>query len=196
MDTFQDLTELRELNLGQNYLLDLPDGLFLHNTKLEKLILYSNSLVEFREKSLMGLENLTTLLINNNLLESIHPDAFLYAPNIEKLHLDSNKFRYLQPNTLDPLKNITSIKMTKNQWHCDCHILYLALWVSDNNNKLWDSQPSCRGPGELGGKLLKTMRFQHLCDGQWASMINLAPRVKVKHNELKIEDKDELQDKP
>lgn len=84
-DTFQDLTELAELNLGQNYIMDIAEGLFIQNAKMEKLILYSNSLIEMREKSLMGLDNLLSLLINNNLLENIHHDCFLYAPNIQKL---------------------------------------------------------------------------------------------------------------
>ncbi|KAJ8928929.1 hypothetical protein NQ314_018443 [Rhamnusium bicolor] len=53
-------------------------------------------------------------------------------------------------------------------------------------DKLWDSQPTCRGPGDLGGSLLKDMSFDNLCEGQWASMLNLSPRIPVK-NKLKEE---------
>lgn len=55
-------------------------------------------------------------------------------------------------------------------------------WINENKNKIWDAQPTCRGPGGLGGATLQEMNFDSLCDGQWASMLNLAPRVRVKSN--------------
>lgn len=55
-------------------------------------------------------------------------------------------------------------------------------WINYNQDKLLDSDLSCRGPGDLGGLLLKDMSFDKLCEGQWASMINLAARVPVKQN--------------
>lgn len=45
---------------------------------------------------------------------------------------------------------------------------------------VWDSNPKCRGPGDLGGRLLENMTFDDLCEGQWASMVRLSPRVPVK----------------
>lgn len=87
---------MAELNLGQNYIMDIAEGLFIQNAKMEKLILYSNSLIEMREKSLMGLDNLLSLLINNNLLENIHHDCFLYAPNIQKLWVLVDKVERLE----------------------------------------------------------------------------------------------------
>lgn len=50
-----------------------------------------------------------------------------------------------------------------------------------NSEKLWDIPPSCVGPGDLGGALLKDMGFNNLCEGQWASMLNLSPRIPIKN---------------
>lgn len=35
----------------------------------------------------------------------------------------------------------------------------------------------CRGPGDLGGNPVGDLRYSDLCDGQWASMLSLAPRI-------------------
>lgn len=36
----------------------------------------------------------------------------------------------------------------------------------------------------MGGAALQEMNFDSLCDGQWASMLNLAPRVRVRPNKF------------
>lgn len=58
------------------------------------------------------------------------------------------------------------------QYHCR--------WIFDNYNKIWDTQPMCRGPGNLGGVGLKDVSFIDLCEGQWASLMNLAPRIPIR----------------
>ncbi|RZC38999.1 leucine-rich repeat-containing protein 15 [Asbolus verrucosus] len=188
INDFRNLINLEELHLGQNFISELAEDSFESNTNLKKLYLFSNNLEELKEKSFNGLNNLTTLLINNNILKSIDQDIFAYIPNLEKLlmifcfrDLDSNKFHFLPSKCLDYLKKLISIKLAKNPWHCDCSILYLAGWVDENNNKVWDIQPTCRSPANLGGSLLKDMGFNDLCKGQWASMMNLSPRVPIRH---------------
>lgn len=52
--------------------------------------------------------------------------------------------------------------------------------MQDNYNKIWDSEPTCRGPGNLGGHSLKDMSFNDLCEGQWASLTKLAPRISIR----------------
>ena len=56
----------------------------------------------------------------------------------------------------------------------------LPRWLRANRRTVWDSNPKCRGPGDLGGRLLENMTFDDLCEGQWASMVRLSPRVPVK----------------
>ncbi|XP_031346602.1 carboxypeptidase N subunit 2-like isoform X2 [Photinus pyralis] len=179
-----DLGSLKELHLQQNYMYELPENLFLQTRRLEKLVLFSNTFVELRENSFRGLSNLTSLVLNNNLLKRLHPKIFSHVPNLEKLRLDSNSFLYLPMKSLDYLQKLTAIKLTKNPWHCDCNTLYLSTWINENSNKLWDSQPTCKGPGELGGAEIRSMNFDSLCHGQWASMINLSARIPVRPSTL------------
>lgn len=40
----------------------------------------------------------------------------------------------------------------------------------------------CRGPGDLGGNPVGMFYYSDLCDGQWASMLLLSPRVSVRKN--------------
>jgi hypothetical protein len=53
-------------------------------------------------------------------------------------------------------------------------------WLRANRRKVWDSKPTCRGPGNLGGKSVEDMSFDDLCEGQWASMVKLTARVPIK----------------
>lgn len=46
----------------------------------------------------------------------------------------------------------------------------------------------CRGPGDLGGNSVGDLRYTDLCDGQWASMLSLAPRIPVR--KITLEDVD------
>lgn len=55
--------------------------------------------------------------------------------------------------------------------------------TTNNQNRInfWQSGAGalCLGPGTLGGKLVIELTFHQLCDGQWASMRGLAPRLPV-----------------
>ena len=80
------------------------------------------------------------------------------------------------------LHKLISVKLDKNPWHCDCRALYLARWIRQHTAKLWDGAPMCRGPGDLGGREVGLLRYDDLCDGQWASMLSLSPRLPVRKN--------------
>ncbi|KAG8221975.1 hypothetical protein J437_LFUL014472 [Ladona fulva] len=178
---FADLVSLKELHLSQNFLESLPSNAFTPTSysSLERLFLFSNNLEALEPSALHGLYNLSTIMLNNNLLRSIGSSTFESTPNLRKLQLDSNKFHFLPQRLLDPLTKLVSIKLAKNPWHCDCSILYLATWLRENKRKVWDSPATCRGPGDLGGQRVEDMTFDDLCEGQWASLVSLQPRVPV-----------------
>lgn len=52
-------------------------------------------------------------------------------------------------------------------------------WLRENKHKVWDSNPTCHGPGDLGGQHIEEMAFDDLCNGQWASMTKLSPRLPI-----------------
>ncbi|XP_054084983.1 leucine-rich repeat-containing protein 15 isoform X1 [Zeugodacus cucurbitae] len=184
-NAFSELTNMRELLLGQNYLSDIPDGLFNNVNSLISLNLFSNNLTTIESNDFQGLLNLEKLMLNNNILKKIEDNVFTPMGKLEKLRIDSNKLQYLQNGALSSLKKLVSVKLDKNPWHCDCHALYLARWIREFSQKLWDGQMAvCRGPGSLGGHEVGLLRYDDLCEGQWASMLSLSPRLPLRKHRV------------
>lgn len=98
--------------------------------------------------------------------------------------IDSNKLQSLPTGCLEHLPKLVAVKLEKNPWHCDCRALYLARWLRASPHKLWDGQAVCRGPGDLGGVDVGLLRYDDLCEGQWASMLSLSPRLPVRKNQI------------
>ncbi|NXD05954.1 GPIX protein, partial [Nothocercus nigrocapillus] len=51
--------------------------------------------------------------------------------NTKKLYLQNNSLTTVPPGALDSLLSLEDVKMFDNPWNCDCHILYLKLWLED-----------------------------------------------------------------
>ncbi|NXR10222.1 GPIX protein, partial [Semnornis frantzii] len=47
------------------------------------------------------------------------------------LYLQNNSLTTLPPGALDSLSSLEEVKMFDNPWNCDCHVLYLKLWLED-----------------------------------------------------------------
>ncbi|NXM61523.1 GPIX protein, partial [Illadopsis cleaveri] len=47
------------------------------------------------------------------------------------LHLHNNSLASVPAGALDSLGHLQELELWDNPWHCDCHILYLKLWLED-----------------------------------------------------------------
>ncbi|NXH36582.1 GPIX protein, partial [Myiagra hebetior] len=47
------------------------------------------------------------------------------------LHLHNNSLSSIPTGALDSLGLLQELQLGDNPWHCDCHILYLRLWLED-----------------------------------------------------------------
>ncbi|XP_033373247.1 platelet glycoprotein IX isoform X2 [Parus major] len=47
------------------------------------------------------------------------------------LHLHNNSLASIPAGSLDSLGHLQELQVWDNPWHCDCHILYLKLWLQD-----------------------------------------------------------------
>ena len=103
-----ELINLKEINLGNNYLESLPEWL----SKLKNLINLniSGNLLESIPESLSELKNLTSLDIGGNLLESL-PESLSELKNLTSLDISGNPLESL-PEWLSELKNLTSLDIS------------------------------------------------------------------------------------
>ncbi|XP_074692781.1 platelet glycoprotein IX [Strix aluco] len=51
--------------------------------------------------------------------------------NTKRLYLQNNSLTSVPPGALDSLRSLEEVKIFDNPWTCDCHILYLKLWLED-----------------------------------------------------------------
>ncbi|NWR49236.1 GPIX protein, partial [Regulus satrapa] len=47
------------------------------------------------------------------------------------LQLHNNSLASIPAGALDSLAHLQQLQLGDNPWHCDCHILYLKLWLQD-----------------------------------------------------------------
>ncbi|NXI04428.1 GPIX protein, partial [Pachycephala philippinensis] len=47
------------------------------------------------------------------------------------LHLHNNSLASIPAGAMDSLGLLRELQLGDNPWHCDCHILYLKLWLED-----------------------------------------------------------------
>lgn len=47
------------------------------------------------------------------------------------LHLHNNSLTSIPAGALDSLGHLQELQLGDNPWHCDCHIVYLKLWLED-----------------------------------------------------------------
>lgn len=111
--------------------------------------------------------------------------------------LEANYISNLPTGIFDYIPLIEQLRLAKNPWYCDCASSYLATWLQkryfslsnvteepipfDDPTVSWDYAGGaiCQGPANLERKLLLQLTRHELCEGQWASMKGLAPRLPI-----------------
>ncbi|KAM8878648.1 vasorin-like [Spinachia spinachia] len=94
-DDFKDLAQLELLDLSQNELAEIPDGVFEMPSKLKNLDLSFNHIAHISKDSFSGLVQLQRLYLHANLIQSIHSDAFEGFKMLLELKLQGNQLTSL-----------------------------------------------------------------------------------------------------
>ena len=105
----EHLGQLRELDLHNNQISTLDDGVFQNMISLEKLDLSNNDLVQIPQDALKGLSSLKSLNLNSNKLIGLDNDM-LGLPRLQSLSLSKNNFKMIGPHNVkfpSSLRNIT-----------------------------------------------------------------------------------------
>ena len=89
-DSFNNLTDLRELRLSHNHLRDIQNGSFNGLVNLQILSLSFNCLTLLKPGTFSGLTSLQRLLIDHNPVPSVDPALFEGLPRPLEISVDGN----------------------------------------------------------------------------------------------------------
>ncbi|XP_049902351.1 trophoblast glycoprotein b [Epinephelus moara] len=144
-----NLLQLTALDLSNNDLVILPDGIF------------------------GSLSNLVNLSLQNSSIVSI-PNGTLKVPPLRDLDLRDNSLSGLPTTTLAEfsLKPALHIRLAGNPWRCDCFIDDMLLWLK-NSTQIIDMQNlTCKDPKALRRQPLLQLELSQLkCSGDMEGVL-------------------------
>ncbi|XP_076357721.1 uncharacterized protein LOC143250700 [Tachypleus tridentatus] len=112
---FQNLTELRLLDLSNNKFRTLFNGVFRGLYKLETLVVTNGHLKFIDEHVFDGMSNLKHLNLRENSIHSLSVEWFYDMMNLETLELDNNEIYYLNSGTFTALNNLRHLSLSHNR---------------------------------------------------------------------------------
>ncbi|XP_075237375.1 leucine-rich repeat domain-containing glycoprotein 150 [Lycorma delicatula] len=110
-ETFNELLNLRSLNLGSNFIHFLSQNMFEKLEFLEEINLSSNLINDLDQKLFLDIEDLTTLKLSNN---SISKFDDVDISSLRELDLSYNIFKMLESTTLDGALDVTNVNFSHN----------------------------------------------------------------------------------
>lgn len=154
---FPDDNTLQELNLSraiQNHsavedvLAVLQRGALLQLTRLD---LSNNELVVLPEGMFTHLPNLATLSLQNSSIISLQNSTQNIPPLLRELDLRDNSLRELSNSTLSglSLKTYLQVHLAGNPWRCDCNIDDLVTWLRTSDQVTDAQNLTCAEPVNL-----------------------------------------------
>ena len=105
---------MKYLNLTNNWLEHIEDGMFENNTKLELLKLDSNPLQELSNGVLVGLESLETLLLNNTCMQHLPDDLFEGTDSLKVIIMQNSRLKAVMNETFSGLLSLVHLDLSHN----------------------------------------------------------------------------------
>lgn len=111
---FQNFSQLSILNLQNNNLENLPDGIFEQQTQLKKLWLGENKFKSLRANIFKNLHSLQFLQLGSNQLTDLDYSAFSNLKNLVQLNLQTNSISSLPSNVFQSMTNLEFLDLSNN----------------------------------------------------------------------------------
>jgi len=114
-DSFEYLTDLRELNMRSNRIKVVLNEMFFDRTTLEILYLYQNKIENLETISFNTLYSLKKLHLFSNRITIIKFGNFIHLVKLEELKLDKNEIGSFDTNTFIGLEKVNYLDLSANK---------------------------------------------------------------------------------
>ena len=155
-DAFKTMESLKLVDLSNNLLEYLPENLFEHNKKLERVLLYNNKFtaVPYVAASLNKLD------LSRNTISSLN---FTKVLNVESLDLGHNLFERLSLKDMEILNKVVILNLNNNPWKCGSDFDGVLCWSLRKLNMTSYKMP-IRCTSRMGGHIYFQLdRRQEMC---------------------------------
>ncbi|XP_050539406.1 protein artichoke [Daktulosphaira vitifoliae] len=112
---FHELSKLIRLDLSENRISSLEEGILKGCIRLEELKLNGNRLEFVPSSSLNGPQSLRTLSLKNNRIERVHHGSFLSQKTLLIIDLSSNRVNNIEIGAFEGLSSIKQILLSENR---------------------------------------------------------------------------------
>ncbi|XP_068626115.1 protein slit [Battus philenor] len=164
---FQNLHELKILQLSENQIHTIERDAFVSLNLLERLDLSRNELTAISRRTFRGLTALKSLHLDGNHLKCIDDKALENLKSLEVLTLNNNNLTYL---SLEPVSvsRLHTLRLSDNPVVCDCRVARLLAAL--RTTAIVGIGARCQAPATLRGAMLTELEVHELvCSGPTAT---------------------------
>uniref|UniRef100_A0A3P9JGV4 Slit homolog 3 (Drosophila) n=1 Tax=Oryzias latipes TaxID=8090 RepID=A0A3P9JGV4_ORYLA len=144
MGTFKKLPNLRKINLSNNKLREIREGVFDGAGGVLELLLTGNKLTAVHGRMFRGLSGLKTLMLRSNQISCIDNSTFTGLSSVRLLSLYDNRIASIAPGAFSTLHSLSTINLLSNPYVCDCHLAWLGQWLK--KTRVVSGNPRCQKP--------------------------------------------------
>ncbi|CAG0888765.1 unnamed protein product [Cyprideis torosa] len=154
-----------ELYLDVNDIKEIPADRINHLKDLTRLDLSNNQIGILSDGMFSNLTSLDTLLISYNKLQCITRDAFRGLSSLRILSLQGNDISQIPEGTFEGLDALSHLALGSNPLYCDCSLRWLSIWVKQDY--IEPGIARCHEPLHMRNKLVLTSPSDSFkCSGQ------------------------------
>lgn len=172
---FKKLPNLRKINLSNNRIKEVREGVFDGAAGVQELMLTGNQLETMHGRMFRGLSGLKTLMLRSNLISCINNDTFAGLSSVRLLSLYDNRITTISPGAFTTLVSLSTINLLSNPFNCNCHMAWLGRWL--RKRRIVSGNPRCQKPFFLKEIPIQDVAIQDFtCEGNEENSCQLSPR--------------------